>query len=398
MVLSKKMGVGAIVCVPGRCLNKNWGERVIGSFWATSTIHGKVIEILPPLPSGHMGKSGKSQAPRGKIEIPPRPTDPPGTAPEHIIVDLLKVKLVTPGNPALFLSATTAAAGGGAASTAGAGAAASAAMDTDEEVERDELEEEEEEEGEEDIEDIEENEYQEEAKVEAERTAELASREKPPPKVTVTWKPWGPILHDARAAAGFMEFNDYSLPGVDLSNASPLTVFRHFFPLAIITNAVLATNQTGTRKYGGASWEDIDDDTFMLFIGYWLAMGVRHETRRDRWRRVRAHPIFTGDFYGLYGFSCRRFDRITAALSFIPNTAAPPGDIEQVRALQTAFNEHMAKIYTPSWLVCVDEAMVPWYRPGKCPVWLNIKDKPTSRGMEFHTTSDHKTNVIFRTE
>lgn len=391
MVISKKMGVGALVSVPGKCLTKEWGVRKLGPLWETSTTHGKVIAILPPLPPSHKGKKGKSKCPRGKIEILPAAHEPPGTPIEHILVDLGKVKLVQPGDPAHFLSAHEVEGAGeaGEAGEAGAGGGATA-MDTGEEGEG-----EGEGEGEEEL-DPEEREFLEEKALE-ELRAEMEEREKPPEGVSVKWNDWDEVPFDARERDGYHDKKSYSLLHPQFEgNPSPLDVFKHFFPPALIENSVRATNQTGHRKCG-ASWKDIDEGLFMTFIAYWLAMGY-HEIRSDYWSTEEEHPMFVNHKFGRYGISRNRFDQIISCLSFIPNTAAPPTDLEQVRTMQVAFNEHMEKAYAPSWLVCVDESMVPWYRPSKCPVWIHIPDKPTQRGMEFHTASDHSPNVIFRVE
>lgn len=219
---------------------------------------------------------------------------------------------------------------------------------------------------------------------------------KNPEGVSVKWNDWDDIPFDAREKAGYNK-DDYALlHPLFHDDPSPLDVFKHFLPPALIKNTVRATNQAGHRKYD-VSWKDIDEDFLMTFIGYWLAMGY-HETRSDYWSEKEEHPMFTGNNFGLYGISRNRFDEVISCLSFIPDVEEPPTDLEQVRAMQTAFNKHMEDAYKPSWLVCVDESMVPWYRPSKCPVWIHIKDKPTQRGLEFHTASDHKPTVIFRVE
>jgi hypothetical protein len=370
MVLSSKMGVGAFITIPGKILHKDWALPRMGPHWKSSVIHGTVLEILAIPP--------RKKSPNAKVEIVP-PHGAAADAPaDVIIINLSQVKLVKPGPPERFIS--TQGGGAAAAATVPGAHAAAVAMDTEE----DELDEE-------------------EAEMIAEERMNLAvervieARQKPPPLVTVVWSPWSPITVDHRAAAGYGHFN-YSLPHAQFgAHTTHLDVFKYFLPLAMVNNAVRATNQTGHRKFG-VSWEDIDVDAFMVFIAYWLAMGFHHESRAEFWREEFAHPIFNGHKFGRYGFSRNRFDHIVSALSFVPDTAAAPSGLEEVRAFQRAFNEHMEACYHPSWLVCVDESMTPWYHPGDCPAWVIIKDKPTQRGMEFHTTSDHGTKVIFRAE
>lgn len=366
------MGVGAVVTVPGKHLQPiaQWAVVHVGDAWRSTPVEGTVLAMLPP-------PRGKT-CPQVKVELNP-PLGAAATEPAMIInisAGVVSVKRAAPKEAAAPAAPAPAA---GHAATGGA-----TDMDTSQDHTTREEDEEEQEER-----------IVEEMQREAE--AEEAQQAKAPPKVTAQWEDWSSEdLMDFRAMKGI------SSPGYTLLGPEPLDgsseaaeVFRHFFPTSLKMDMINATNETGSRKYG-SSWKAMDSEEYDLFIAYWLAMGIHHESRAEWWQVEPDHPIFSGHGFGRYGISRNRFDHIVSALSFIPGRVATP--LEDVRHMQEAFNRHMVERYNPSWLVCVDESMTPWYHPGDCPAWIILKDKPTPRGMEFHVTADHSTNVIFRAE
>jgi len=93
-----------------------------------------------------------------------------------------------------------------------------------------------------------------------------------------------------------------------------------------------------------------------------------------------------------------RFDNILAALTFT-NESRPHRDrFLQIRALMNAWNENMESAYKPSWLVCIDESMVPWTSEYTAPGWVSVPRKPHPLGNEYHTIACAETNIIFRVE
>lgn len=359
--IARGMGVGARVTVPGKRLVhiKDWALAHVGAAWSTTPVEGTILEMIPPTGSKKTGSA--------KIKLIPLM----GTADEPDMVIIISLGVLSLKAAAEGAAPPAAAA---AADTTGA-----VAMDTEEDhVSR------------------EEEERAEAEKLRIAAVEEERRQEVPPPHVAMTWDDWSTEpIKDARALTGAANYPFRLIHSLLNAQSSELDIFHELIPSNLKANMIKATNQTGRRKYGGG-WNDIDSHEFDMLIGYWLALGVHHKSRAERWVLAPVHPIFTGYGFGQYGIPRNRFDHIVSALSFVPDKVST--GMEDMRAMQEAFNAHMVEKYSPSWLVCVDESMTPWYYPGDCPAWVIMKDKPTSRGMEFHTTADHSTKVIFRVE
>ena len=50
-----------------------------------------------------------------------------------------------------------------------------------------------------------------------------------------------------------------------------------------------------------------------------------------------------------------------------------------------AWNSHMKKIFTPSWISCLDESMSVWMNKLTCPGFVFCPSKPHPKDNEYHT-------------
>ena len=64
-----------------------------------------------------------------------------------------------------------------------------------------------------------------------------------------------------------------------------------------------------------------------------------------------------------------------------------------VRELIDGFNQNMTKVFSASWIICVDESMVVFYNK-YAPGWIAVKRKPHPLGNEYHTTACCDTKII----
>ena len=62
------------------------------------------------------------------------------------------------------------------------------------------------------------------------------------------------------------------------------------------------------------------------------------------------------------------------------------------------WNEHMARIFTAGWTICVDESMSIWHNRWTCPGWVFCPGKPHPYGNEYHSACCALSNIIFSIE
>ena len=59
----------------------------------------------------------------------------------------------------------------------------------------------------------------------------------------------------------------------------------------------------------------------------------------------------------------------------------------EVREIIATFNEHMKKVFIPSWVSCLDESMPPWTRRWVCPGFMRVHRKPYPVGRYHHAVA-----------
>ena len=104
--------------------------------------------------------------------------------------------------------------------------------------------------------------------------------------------------------------------------------------------------------------------------------------------------------YNLKAFmSRRRFDLITRYLTYTDVVAPSYRDkYWQIRQMLQAFNDNMARIFTSSWVICLDESMSIWHNKFTCPGWIYCPRKSHPYGNEYHTACCGKSNILFSLE
>ena len=120
-------------------------------------------------------------------------------------------------------------------------------------------------------------------------------------------------------------------------------------------------------------------------------------SRYDCWKNNPVHEYRCRPYLGSL-MSRNRFDKILASLVFSSENRPYRDRFLCVRQLISAWNENMAAAFTPSWLVCIDESMVPWTSEYTAPGWVSLPRKPHPLGNEYHTIACAETNIIFRVE
>ena len=84
--------------------------------------------------------------------------------------------------------------------------------------------------------------------------------------------------------------------------------------------------------------------------------------------------------------SAKRFDAITAALSFTNvNKPTYMDKFWEVHQMVSEWNKNMAEAFSPGWILLLDESMSIWHSHWTCPGWAFFPWKPYPFGNEYHT-------------
>ena len=62
------------------------------------------------------------------------------------------------------------------------------------------------------------------------------------------------------------------------------------------------------------------------------------------------------------------------------------------------FNKHMAEVFVPSWVSCLDKSMSIWFNKFTCPGWMFVPRKPHPFGNEYHSICCGLSGVMFAIE
>lgn len=216
------------------------------------------------------------------------------------------------------------------------------------------------------------------------------------------WEP-SDVLIDQRRAAGIVNIRARLLPQ-GVARATPYDYWQHFLPLEFMRDVVIPnTNICGVASRGDA-WEPLTLEELQVWVALWALMTLSPRGPRDLyWRTPDEDFIPVAPAFGRF-MSHRRFeavlDNIQASAVF-PITDAHLRDdpLFSVRAMFTAFNEHMHRVYQPSESLCIDESMEAWRgHVDRMPGRRKIPRKPKSVGMEIRDVADCQTHVLVRLE
>ena len=63
-----------------------------------------------------------------------------------------------------------------------------------------------------------------------------------------------------------------------------------------------------------------------------------------------------------------------------------------------SYNDHLSKVFIPSWISCLDESMSAWTSKWTCPGWVYVPRKPHPHGNEYHTIACGESGVLYAIE
>ena len=107
-------------------------------------------------------------------------------------------------------------------------------------------------------------------------------------------------------------------------------------------------------------------------------------------------------FGKLHGMQENRWLKLRAKAQFGP-LPTPEDKWAFIRPIEDSFNSHMARIYTPGWLLAPDESMDPWIGPAgpgpdRIPRRSFVRRKPKPLGAEVKACGDATTGILIRNE
>ena len=92
--------------------------------------------------------------------------------------------------------------------------------------------------------------------------------------------------------------------------------------------------------------------------------------------------------------SAKRFDAITAALSFTDvNKPTYRDKFWEVCQMISEWNKNMAEAFSPGLILCLDMSF--WHSHLTCPGWVFWPQKPYPFGNDYHTTCCGMSGLMF---
>eukprot|EP00804_Cyclotella_cryptica_P018793 CCRYP_021187-RA/>CCRYP_021187-RA protein AED:0.33 eAED:0.33 QI:0/0/0/1/0/0/2/0/393 len=94
-----------------------------------------------------------------------------------------------------------------------------------------------------------------------------------------------------------------------------------------------------------------------------------------------------------------RMERLDQHICFTDHL--PPAFIDkfwEVRQMIGAWRQNMKELFSPDWVVCLDESMSPWTNRFTCPGWVFCPRKPYPEGNEYHTICCGVSGILFDLE
>ena len=130
-----------------------------------------------------------------------------------------------------------------------------------------------------------------------------------------------------------------------------------------------------------------------------MATTVSGCDRRAYWENSPIGPWKGAPYRFNEYMSYTRFELITQSLTFTNiNTPNYCDKFHEVRQMISAFNDHMLKVFIPSWISCLDESMSIWTSKWTCPGWMYVPRKPHPQGNEYHTIACGVSGILYAIE
>jgi hypothetical protein len=207
------------------------------------------------------------------------------------------------------------------------------------------------------------------------------------------------VVDDWRAQAGHKTQEQPSLNwralGQDksyLGEHSRLDYFLLFMP-NIIDLAVKETS----KNLENAQKKATSKHELLKTIGILFALGIGGKrTRRDNWSEASDTVFPPAQFGDRYGIGYHRFEDILNYWQWYEtgsswDNASDPW--KSVRFFQHMFNERVNKVFSPGYILCVDESTIRWYgfeewHSQGCPHVTKIPRKPENVSVEVRCIAD----------
>ena len=121
--------------------------------------------------------------------------------------------------------------------------------------------------------------------------------------------------------------------------------------------------------------------------------------RADFWSTIPISNLQGAPYRLNCWMSQHRFNSILKALQY--TDSPPPEYIDkfwEVRQMIFYWKGNMARNFSPSSIVCLDESMSIWNSRWTCPGWMFVPRKPHPFGNEYHTISCGESGILFDME
>ena len=177
--------------------------------------------------------------------------------------------------------------------------------------------------------------------------------------------------------------------------SSYLDYYIYFLPTDYIQNILLKeSNKAGNNE--NITWGEL-----LVYIGLWFLMASTATgcDRRSYWDNSPTNPWNGAPYRFNEYMSLTRFDYITKILTFhSPPFPEYTDKFHEVRELLQSYNDHMKKVFIPSWISCLDESMSSWTSRWTCPGWMYVPRKPHPYGNEYHTIACGESGILYALE
>lgn len=183
-------------------------------------------------------------------------------------------------------------------------------------------------------------------------------------------------------------------------------LFNLLLPQAWVEDTIKYTNHNLDEH--DAAHLKIGKGDLLRWWGYALSLSLNTGTPTEKmWSHEPiAESVLPPPRMGRHGMSKNRWKAIRSALAFGPSDDASFDRDEWcfVDPMVTAFNEQMADVVNPGWLLCVDETMSAWRgKQGKrdskkCPKLSWVPRKPEPLGTELKTAGCALSGMIITVE
>ena len=208
---------------------------------------------------------------------------------------------------------------------------------------------------------------------------------------------WGWDRLDRRKTAGIIDVDASFATGWSPLGKTYYEIFLYLFPMHWVEDVLLAETNSALRAI---KCTPIELGEFECYIGLWLLMACTGKgfSKDAFWKPYDELTNPCPYNFNKY-MSQTRFNLITRELRFTNATRPTFTDkFWQVRQLVKAWNDHMAAVFSSSWVICLDESMSIWTSRWTCPGWVFCPRKPHPQGNEYHSACCGKSGIMFVVE